>query len=283
MTAVLSLPDLPAFTSPTPAADSQPLATRVAHALRAGGPVPVALLGAAAHDERDGLIALLTLQDAGRRAARNDATQTVSPILRAVRGRLERDLVETLGAGRSRRAGDPVSTLRVIANAGALPDVYRWVASSASWRELVAFLAIEHVTSAADPDGDGASIATLSRDDMPTDALRILALDGMLTADARRDGECTGARAVTILRRPARSRQVVAALRRLRAPAAVLPYHWRHARCDPRVAQRRVAEEVAPLASSAAATQAVVRGARWRDAAERRLFAELGSRFSATR
>jgi hypothetical protein len=167
----------------------------------------------------------------------------------------------------------------------------RQLARRATWRELVAFLAVEDVTHAGDPadpagtlnarDARGPSIATLSRSTLPTEALRLLALDGVLQTGARRDAERIGARAVATLRRASRSRQVIAALHRLRAPASVLPYHLHHGRGDPRVAQRRVAEEVGPLADSADATQAVVRGARWRDAAERRLFADLAARFLA--
>lgn len=279
MTAVLNLPTLPAFAGP--AGPPEPLTTRVERALRDGGPVPVALLGATPVDERDALFALLALQDATVGAAVRGAAEMVSPVLTAVRGRLERDLVETLGTGPARRAGDPLSTLRVIAHAGAVPDVYQWAARTAAWRELVAFLAVEHVTHVTEPDGDEparAVIETLARSDMPTDALRVVALDGMLRTGPR-EAERIGAAAVALLRRAARSRQVVAALRRLRAPASALPYHSRHGRCDPRVAQRRVADEIGPLAESAGSTQAVVRGARWRDAAERRLFAALATQF----
>jgi hypothetical protein len=289
MTAVLTLPALPTFVAPAGA--PEPLTTRVERALRDGGPVPVAMLGATADDERDALLALLALQDATALATAGGVTQTISPVLSAVRGRLERDLVQTLETARARRAGDPLSTLRVIAHAGALPEVYEWAARRATWRELVAFLAVEDVTHAGDPadpagtlnarDARGPSIATLSRSTLPTEALRLLALDGVLQTGARRDAERIGARAVATLRRASRSRQVIAALHRLRAPASVLPYHLHHGRGDPRVAQRRVAEEVGPLADSADATQAVVRGARWRDAAARRLFADLAARFLA--
>lgn len=289
MTAVITLPALPTLAAPD--GEPEPLTTRLDRALRDGGPVPVALLAAVPDDERDALLALLMLQDATAAAAAGGAVQMVSPVLNAVRGRLERDLVDTLETAPARRAGDPLSTLRVIAHAGALPEVYMWAARRASWRDLVAFLALEHVTHPSGPgdlsdpvggsDAAVPSIATPSRTDMPTDALRLVALDGMVRTGARRDAERIGVRAVATLRRPARSRQVIAALRRLRAPASVLPYHSQHGRCDPRVAQRRVADEVVPLADSADATQAVVRGARWRDAAERRLFAALAAQFVA--
>src|SRR5690348_16855956 len=94
MTAVITLPSLPTLAGPD--GPPEPLTTRVERALRDGGPVPVALLAAAPDDERDALLALLTLQDATAAAAAGGAVQMVSPVLNAVRGRLERDLVDTL-------------------------------------------------------------------------------------------------------------------------------------------------------------------------------------------
>jgi hypothetical protein len=105
--------------------------------------------------ERDALLALLAVHDLHLapidRLAGAERYQH-HPAVAALKWRLETDLLVWLGDADA-RAGwvlptDAVAAMRTIGRAGAVPDVYRWVAEDASLDQLRQFLTLE-----GGPDG----------------------------------------------------------------------------------------------------------------------------------
>ena len=136
-----------------------PLATLLDEALRTGRRALDGLLGAEPLDLRDRFLTLLqvydlhtaSLDDVGDRARHQG-----HPVVAEIKDRLERawlvelerdwadagPLDEAVGVERV------VSAMRAVAAKDRLPHAYRWLASDASWEELVDFLALE-----GGPDG----------------------------------------------------------------------------------------------------------------------------------
>src|SRR3954454_24276516 len=137
--------------APQPAATA-PLTTALRAALIHGEGALEALVASTdlAIDERDGLLALLTIHDLD--LAPIDAVGSAvrlqhHPAVAALRWRLEPDFEKWLdGFGRDRDDDDhdgAVGAIRAIAARGLVPPIYRWLAESASMAEVIAFLAVE--------------------------------------------------------------------------------------------------------------------------------------------
>jgi hypothetical protein len=113
------------------------------------------LVDAEPADARDGALALATIHDlfvAPLDSIRATAAHQHHPTVVALKARLERalmDRVMTRTVGEEwPTSGDAVETIRAIAARDLVPPIYRWVADSASWAGLRAFLAME-----GGPDG----------------------------------------------------------------------------------------------------------------------------------
>jgi hypothetical protein len=137
----------PATTTPDRA-----LHRRVRAVLAAGVAPPDALRSAAPLDERDRLLALLSLHDL-HLAPLDRAGPAVRwqhhPVLAELKQRLEADVLAALERdagepiGAEAEAGGAVAAMRAVAAHGQVPPVYEWLAEEATWPELVEFLALE--------------------------------------------------------------------------------------------------------------------------------------------
>jgi hypothetical protein len=130
-------------TQPTPITRS--LADRLERGLRGDGPALDELAGAEPTDDRDRLVTLqlihdLHLGDLDRvgPAARWQHHPTISEI----KCRLEADVLAGLDSDVDPDV-DAVTAMRTIARANRIPAVYDWLATDATWDELVSFLALE--------------------------------------------------------------------------------------------------------------------------------------------
>ena len=134
---------------------SAPLADRLALALRAGEPALDQLHTAQPANRRDLLLALLTIYDvhtAPLEVVGQAARWQHHPALAALKMRLEQPLLEQLEADDAAACwdlpDDTVAAMRVVARTDLVPEVYEWLADTASFEEIVAFLALE-----GGPDG----------------------------------------------------------------------------------------------------------------------------------
>jgi hypothetical protein len=211
---------------------------------------------------------------------------------------------------------DAVVELRRIAKQDLVPEAYEWLAREASFDELRHFLAIEGgpdggfddlvaicqigLSGAAklvlaanywDEMGRGAPDAVHTElhrrlvraldlsaptHAVPLEALERTALNGLLATNRGLQPEMIGALGLLELQAGPRCRRVLAALRRLGAPADAFPFYEEHASADPRHGKDwlergvRAMEEEAPESGPR-----IVRGARWRSAVNHRLFESL--------
>ena len=135
------------------------LADAVDLGLAHGGAALACLIGAPAADRRDRFLTLLTIYDlhtAPLELLGDAARHQGSPALAEVKARLETEWlteleVAWLAAGRLAAASTPdevVQAMRAIAAKDRLPQAYTWLAKSASWQQVVDFLALE-----GGPDG----------------------------------------------------------------------------------------------------------------------------------
>ncbi len=142
--------------APTPAA---PLCDALLAALRDGGVHLDALATAAPADRRDRFLTLLAVYDlhtAPLETLGDTARFQHAPAVAALKGRLEEQWLTELEAfwqadGPVHDCAGPeqvVAALRGVAARDRLPDAYRWVAKTATWEQLVRFLALE-----GGPDG----------------------------------------------------------------------------------------------------------------------------------
>jgi hypothetical protein len=92
-----------------------------------------------------------------------------------------------------------------------------------------------------------------------------------------------GALGLTELQAGPRCRKVLAALRRIDAPAGAFDFYEEHAVADPRHGKDWVDRVVAPLAGDPAWAERIVRGARWRSLVNRRFFDAMADRFMSER
>jgi Iron-containing redox enzyme len=130
---------------------------------------------------------------------------------------------------------------------------------------------------------DALGIARRAFDELPLAALERNALNGYLTLNRVRQPEAVGALGLLECQAGPRSRRVVTGLLRTNAPAAAIPFYEEHAHADPRHGKDWLQRVVAPLvARHPAWGPRIVRGARWRAQANRRLFDALETSLTAT-
>ena len=152
--------------APTSApASAEPLADRLVDALAdPTGAVLETLAGAEPVDRRDRVLALLTVYDlhtAPLEVVGAAARHQHHPAVAALKGRLEASWLAELDAAWEAQdrfhsswsdEADPVARvvadMRALAATDRLPAAYRWLAKTATWDELVRFLALE-----GGPDG----------------------------------------------------------------------------------------------------------------------------------
>ncbi len=168
-------------------------------------------------DERDALFTLSTIYDLwtaplpqmrGREEFQNH------PAVAAVKWQLEGELIERLDARSDLLAAtscDPVAAMRTIAASDLVPDIYAWLASSASWPELVRFLELE-----GGPDGgfdDLVAVAQVGIHDGPKLALAANYWDELGRGELSRVHtrlHCDLVAAIEMSRIPARDRPTAA-------------------------------------------------------------------------
>lgn len=133
-----------------------PLLARALDRALAGGEGALADLAAVdPFDERDGLLALLTVHDLHLapidRLAGAEFWQH-HPAVAQLKWRLEADLVASCDADDTMvdwtLPDEPVAAVRAVAALGLVPDLYRWVAEDATAEEMMTFIALE-----GGPDG----------------------------------------------------------------------------------------------------------------------------------
>jgi Iron-containing redox enzyme len=292
--------------------------------LFAGPPAgDVAIPQEAPGDERDELVSLLAIYDLWW--APIDRFETAEwqqrPDVAALKWELERcferRLDSSISSGARSAEHDAVSAMRAIAARDRVPSAYTWLATTASWDELVQFLAIE-----GGPDGgfddlvslcqvgiagrpkvvlaenywdemgngcaqdvhttlhdrlvDALGMPRIQRSDLPVEALRRSALNGLLATNRRFQPELLGALGLLELQAGPRCRQVLRGLRRLGAPSAAFPFYEVHAEVDPRHGKEWLEGAIGPLADShPRLARAIVRGAWWRSTVNEALFARL--------
>jgi hypothetical protein len=131
-------------------AAATPLADALAAALCTGDAAAVdALAGRAPAGARDRLTTLLhiyALHSAPLHTLGDAARFQHAPAVAALKQRCEADWLRDLEALQLPEAidtADPVAAMRALAARDRLPTVYKWLARSASWEQVVTFLALE--------------------------------------------------------------------------------------------------------------------------------------------
>jgi hypothetical protein len=136
-----------------------PLADRLAYALHEGGLALDLLRGGEPVDRRDRFLSLLAIYDlhtAPLDVVGDAARHQHHPVLAELKGRLEAEWLSELDeawedAGALTDCRTPeqvVRAMRAVAARDRLPKAYRWLATTASWEQVVDFLALE-----GGPDG----------------------------------------------------------------------------------------------------------------------------------
>ena len=116
--------------------------------------------------------------------------------------------------------------------------------------------------------------------ELPIEGVERLALNGLLATNRALQPELLGGLGLLECQAGPRCRRIVAALRRVGAPAAALPFYEEHALADPRHGKDWLDGAVAPLvARTPAWGPRIVQGARWRAWVNQRFFAALARRF----
>jgi hypothetical protein len=116
-------------------------------------------------------------------------------------------------------------------------------------------------------------LVAVPREAQPPEALLRSALGSLLATNRYLQPELVGALGLIELQAGPRCRRVVAALRRLGAPADAFAFYEEHAQADPRHGKAWVDHVVTPLASDPEWGRRMVRGARWRALVNERFFA----------
>lgn len=153
--AAASVLDRPTDLAVTPA----PLAERLETALAAGGLTLELLQGAQPVDRRDRFLTLLRVYDlhtAPLEQVGDAARHQHAPAVAEVKNRLEADWLAELDAAWEQAGSladcqtpeQVVRAMRAVAARDRLPASYKWLASSATWEQVVQFLALE-----GGPDG----------------------------------------------------------------------------------------------------------------------------------
>lgn len=118
------------------------------------------------------------------------------------------------------------------------------------------------------------------RSELPTSALLRSSLGGILATNRVLQPEMVGALGLLELQAGPRCRQVVKAFERLDAPAGAYPFYVEHRDVDPHHGKAWLDNAIAPLAGDPRWAAGMVRGARWRAAANAVFFADMAERFA---
>ncbi|HSP03373.1 MAG TPA: iron-containing redox enzyme family protein [Acidimicrobiales bacterium] len=118
------------------------------------------------------------------------------------------------------------------------------------------------------------------RSELPTSALLRSSLGGILATNRVLQPEMVGALGLLELQAGPRCRQVVKAFDRLDAPAGAYPFYVEHRDVDPHHGKAWLDNAIAPLAGDPRWAAGMVRGARWRSAANAVFFADMAERFA---
>jgi hypothetical protein len=120
-------------------------------------------------------------------------------------------------------------------------------------------------------------------EDLPVEALDRKVLGGFLATNRALQPEMIGALGLLECQAGPRCRRVVAALRRIGAETAALPFYEEHATADPRHGRAWVDHGVVPLLERRPDWgPRIVRGARWRATVNHRFFTAMAERFGCT-
>jgi hypothetical protein len=123
-------------------------------------------------------------------------------------------------------------------------------------------------------------IPRLAPSELPVEGLERLALNGLLATNRALQPEMLGGLGLLECQAGPRCRRVVAALRRLGAPADALPFYEEHAHADPRHGKEWLDGAVAPIVERTPAwAPRIVQGARWRASVNQRFFHALERHF----
>jgi hypothetical protein len=304
------------------------LVDKLEHALRTGETALSDVADAQPVDARDRLLALQVIHDlhVGDIDRVGDAVRWQHhPAVAALKTRLEQDVLAQLDAMIEGDAtdgdDDAVATMRAVARRDLVPRIYEWVATDASWDELVDFLALEGGPDAGFDDlvaacqvglrgepklelarnywdemgrGDLDEIHTelhhdlceaidmphVPRAELPTSALLRSSLGGILATNRALQPEMVGALGLLELQAGPRCRQVVKAFERLDAPAGAYPFYVEHRDVDPHHGKAWLDNAITPLAGDPRWAAGMVRGARWRAAANAVFFSDMAERFA---
>ena len=120
----------------------------------------------------------------------------------------------------------------------------------------------------------------IPRDELPTSALLRATLGGILATNRVLQPEMVGALGLLELQAGPRCRQVVKAFERLGAPEGAFPFYTEHRDVDPHHGKAWLDNAIAPLAEDPRWAAGIVRGARWRAAANAAFFADMAERFA---
>lgn len=115
----------------------------------------------------------------------------------------------------------------------------------------------------------------IPRSAMPSSALARVALGGVLATNRWLQPELIGALGLLEMQAGPRCRAVLKAFDRLDAPKEFRPFYEEHATADPRHGKEWLDQVIAPLAQDPEWARRMVRGARWRHAANHRFFTEI--------
>jgi hypothetical protein len=118
------------------------------------------------------------------------------------------------------------------------------------------------------------------RSELPISALLRSSLGGILATNRVLQPEMVGALGLLELQAGPRCRQVVKAFERLDAPAGAFPFYVEHRDVDPHHGKAWLDNAIAPLAGDPRWAAGMVRGARWRAAANAVFFADMAGRFA---
>ena len=122
--------------------------------------------------------------------------------------------------------------------------------------------------------GAAIGMPAVPREEQPLSGLRRTALGTTLATNRYLQPELVGALGLLELQAGPRCRRVVRALTRLGAPAGAFPFYVEHADVDPIHGKAWLDKVVAPLQDDEWWSAGIVRGARWRSAANAAFFAE---------
>lgn len=127
---------------------------------------------------------------------------------------------------------------------------------------------------------DALGLARVPLEDLPLAALERKALNGYLATNRALQPEMLGSLGLLECQAGPRCRRVVAAMRRLGAPAGALPFYEEHATADPRHGKEWIEGAVRPLVEAHPDwAPRIVTGAVWRATVNRRFFAAMERHF----